>query len=156
MEKKSTKPNVSTVTKNVAAKAAEPVKAVEPVKAAEPVKAVEAVKAAETKAVVEKKAEEIAAGVTEVKKAAGRVKEKATKKTRAAKAAKAALKPEIFVQFQDKEGIVEEAVEKAKAQFVAEGHRESSIKSLRVYLKPEDGAAYYVINDKIAGRVDLF
>ena len=36
MEKKSTKPNVSTVTKNVAAKAAEPVKAVEPVKAAEP------------------------------------------------------------------------------------------------------------------------
>ena len=51
---------------------------------------------------------------------------------------------------------MEEAVEKAKAQFVAEGHRESSIKSLRVYLKPEDGAAYYVINDKIAGRVDLF
>lgn len=96
MEKKSTKPNVSTVTKNVAAKAAEPVKAVEPVKAAEPVKAVEPVKAAETKAVVEKKAEEIAAGVTEVKKAAGRVKEKATKKARAAKAAKAALKPEIL------------------------------------------------------------
>lgn len=159
MEKKSTKPNVSTVTKNVAAKAAEPVKAAETkpeAKTAEPVKAVEPVKAAEAKAVVEKKAEEIAEGVAEVKKAAGRVKEKATKKTRAAKAAKAALKPEIFVQFQDKEGIVEDAVEKAKAQFVAEGHRESSIKSLRVYLKPEDGAAYYVINDKIAGRVDLF
>ncbi len=159
MEKKSTKPNVSTVTKNVAAKAAEPVKAAETkpeAKTAEPVKAVEPVKAAEAKAVVEKKAGEIAEGVAEVKKAAGRVKEKATKKTRAAKAAKAALKPEIFVQFQDKEGIVEDAVEKAKAQFVAEGHRESSIKSLRVYLKPEDGAAYYVINDKIAGRVDLF
>lgn len=162
MEKKSTKPNVSTVTKNVTAKAAEPVKAAEPLKTA--VKEVEPVKAAEAKAVVEKKAEEVKAvveektteSVAEVKKAAGKVKEKATKKTRAAKAAKAALKPEVFVQFQDKEGIVEDAIEKAKAQFVAEGHRESSIKSLRVYLKPEDGAAYYVINDKIAGRVDLF
>ena len=33
---------------------------------------------------------------------------------------------------------------------------QSSIKDLRVYLKPEDGAAYYVINEKVAGRVDLF
>ena len=47
-------------------------------------------------------------------------------------------------------------VEKVKAQFVAEGHRAGNIKSLRIYIKPEDKAAYYVINDKNAGRVDLF
>jgi len=47
-------------------------------------------------------------------------------------------------------------IEKAKNEFVAEGHRASSIKSLQVYLKPEEFAAYYVINQKFAGRVDLF
>ena len=26
----------------------------------------------------------------------------------------------------------------------------------KVYLKPEDRAAYYVINDRFAGKVDLF
>ena len=41
-------------------------------------------------------------------------------------------------------------------QAVADGHRASSIKSLQVYLKPEEFAAYYVINQKFAGRVDLF
>ena len=66
------------------------------------------------------------------------------------------LKPEVFVQFQGREAVVEEVVEKAKAQYVAEGHRVSSIKSLQVYLKPEEYAAYYVINQKFAGRVDLF
>ena len=48
------------------------------------------------------------------------------------------------------------AVDRIKAEYVAQGHRASSIKSLKVYLKPEDNAAYYVINDKLAGRVDLF
>ena len=47
-------------------------------------------------------------------------------------------------------------IEKAKKQFEAEGHRASSIKSIQVYLKPEEYAAYYVINQKHAGRVDLF
>lgn len=74
----------------------------------------------------------------------------------AKKAAKEDLKPEVFIQFQNKEAVVEEAVEKAKGQFVADGHRVSTIKTLQIYLKPEEGAAYYVINQKFAGRVDLF
>lgn len=32
----------------------------------------------------------------------------------------------------------------------------SSIKTLQLYLKPEESAAYYVINQKFAGKVDLF
>ena len=47
-------------------------------------------------------------------------------------------------------------VAKIKAAYVAEGHRESSIKALRVYLKPQDWKAYYVINNKIEGQIDLF
>lgn len=78
------------------------------------------------------------------------------KKTTAKKAVKEELKPEVFIQYQNNEGIVADAVEKAKAAYVAEGHRVSSIKSLQIYLKPEEYAAYYVINQKFAGRVDLF
>ncbi len=87
---------------------------------------------------------------------------KAERKTRksAAKTAKAAKKtaaePKIYVQFGAGESSVDAIVEKIKAEYVEQGHRVSSIKDLRVYLKPEDGAAYYVINEKVAGRVDLF
>ena len=75
---------------------------------------------------------------------------------KAAKAAKEELKPEVFIQFQGQEAVVADVIEKAKKQFEAEGHRASSIKSIQVYLKPEEYAAYYVINQKHAGRVDLF
>lgn len=87
-------------------------------------------------------------------------KEKAARKPRATKAAKPAKKEaaeaEIYVQFGANESALAGVVDKIKAEYVEQGHRASSIKSLKVYLKPEDGAAYYVINDKLAGRVDLF
>lgn len=108
-----------------------------------------AAKAAEAKAAVKETAEEKA---KETKKV---VKEKKTAKV-TKKAEKEELKPEVVIQYQGREAIVAEAIEKAKSQFVAEGHRVSSIKSLQIYLKPEEFAAYYVINQKFAGRVDLF
>ena len=120
----------------------------------------EGVKAAVKEAVAEKKESgvAIAKAVTDEKKAdAQKAKEtakkaKTTKSTKTAKkVVKEELKPEVFIQYQGKE-----AIEKAKAEFVANGHRVSSIKSLQVYLKPEEYAAYYVINQKFAGRVDLF
>ena len=46
-------------------------------------------------------------------------------------------------------------VDEAK-QYVEEGHKESDIKSLKIYLKPEDASAYYVINDNNSGKVFLF
>ena len=45
--------------------------------------------------------------------------------------------------------------EKVIAAYVAEGHRESSVKRLRLYIKPEDRKAYYVVNEKVSGSVDL-
>lgn len=89
-----------------------------------------------------------------VKKAA---KKTAAKKTTARKAAaKQEMVPEVYVQFNGNEDAVNSVIEKAKAAFVAEGHRVSSIKSMQVYLKPEEYAAYYVVNEKFAGRVNLF
>ena len=73
-----------------------------------------------------------------------------------AKKVREEAKPEVFIQYQGNEALVGEAIEKAKLAFVADGHRLSTIKNLQVYLKPEEYAAYYVINKKFAGRVDLF
>lgn len=83
-------------------------------------------------------------------------KNKTTKAAEKVTAKKEASAPEIYVQFGASESSVQAAVDRIKAEYVAQGHRASSIKSLKVYLKPEDNAAYYVINDKLAGRVDLF
>lgn len=134
---------VKTVAKAVEAKAEE-VKA--EAKAAE--KAEEKVEKATAEP--EKKAEAPAKEAKPAKKP-GR---KPAKEAKAAK--KAAAEPKVYVQFGADESSVEAIVEKIKSDYVEQGHRASSIKDLRVYLKPEDGAAYYVINEKVAGRVDLF
>ena len=93
------------------------------------------------------------------KAAAKTTAKKATKKAAAKKTAKAEKKelvPEVFVQFDGNEDVVANVIERAKEAFTADGHRASSIKSLKVYLKPEEYAAYYVINDTYAGKVNLF
>lgn len=119
------------------------------------------VKAAVKEAVEEKaaaKAETVKDTAAETKETAKPAREKKPSRAakKAAKAAKEELKPEVFIQYQGNEAIVADVIEKAKNEFVADGHRASSIKSLQVYLKPEEFAAYYVINQKFAGRVDLF
>ncbi len=130
------------------------------------VKAVETVKEAAGKTadkVAEKAAEVKEAAKAETKKVADKAAgAKAAVKTAAKRAsAKAAEKkadmvPEVFVQFEGREATVDSVIAKATESYVADGHRVSSIKSLQVYLKPEEAAAYYVINSKYAGKVDLF
>ena len=61
----------------------------------------------------------------------------------------------VYIQFAGKEVKTEELVEQVKALWTAQGHRVSSIKSLEVYVKPEDAAAYYVINGKENGKIEL-
>ena len=110
----------------------------------------------ETKAAVKAAEAKVAAKVEETKTAAETAKKRKPRTKTAKKAAKEELKPEVYIQYQGREGVVEDAIKKVTEQFVAEGHRASTIKSLQLYLKPEENAAYYVINQKIAGRVDLF
>ena len=119
-------------------------------------------KAAETN--VTEKAPEIAVEKaaetkTAVKAAAKKTAEKVgtAKKTAAAKKAeKAPLIPEIKIQFAGNEADEDEIVNAIKNKYVSEGHRASAIKSLQIYLKPEENAAYYVINQKSMGMVPLF
>ena len=62
--------------------------------------------------------------------------------------------PEYYVQFNGHEINMDELSEKAKAAFKAE-HKRTAVLSCRIYLKPEDNAAYYVVNDSFFGRIDL-
>lgn len=119
-------------------------------------------KATEVKEVKEVKVEAPVAEVKEVKAEAKKApaKKAPAKKAEAKKtpAKKAAAKSEtvITVQFAGNEVAIATVEEKVKAQFVAEGNKASSIKSLNIYVKPEEASAYYVINGDVTGRVDLF
>ena len=62
----------------------------------------------------------------------------------------------MILEFYAHNADINAVVDRVKEIYVADGHRESSIKSLQVYVKPEENAAYYVITDKINGRIDLF
>ncbi len=95
------------------------------------------------------------AAKTTVKKAvAAKTAAKATAKKTVAKAA--AVEPQVIIQYQNNESDLAKVTERVKTQFVSEGHKAGTIKKINVYLKPEEYSAYYVINDKFSGRVDLF
>ena len=47
-------------------------------------------------------------------------------------------------------------IEQAKAEFFATGGKEAEIKEIEIYIKPEDNAAYYVINGNVSGKVLIF
>ena len=153
-----------------AAQKVEATKAVVEEKAVEVKEAVKetAAKAEEAaKETVEKAAE---AAKTTAKKTATKAKAATTKKATAAKKtvkAKAdAVKTEtkkrvtrkptkkIVLQYLGKEFDEAELTERAIAQFNSvEGG--VAVKTITMYLKPEEDAAYYVINDQYTGRVDF-
>ena len=92
----------------------------------------------------------------EVAKATKATKAPAKKAAAKTTAKKEAVKSQYIVQYQNNEVELEKIEERVKAQFVSEGHKAGTIKKINVYVKPEEYSAYYVINDKFSGRVDLF
>ena len=150
-----------------AKKAADTVKNVTPAKTSEQIKATEVskesaatpAKAAAAKAAPAKE-EKAPVKKTEVKEEKAPAKKaeapkKAAKTTKTVKTAKETVSQNVYVQFDGKEVKTEELVEQVKAIWTGEGHRASSIKSLEVYVKPGDAAAYYVINGKDTGKIEL-
>ena len=81
--------------------------------------------------------------------------EKAIKEKAAEIKASISYTQEVYVQYQGNESDLETVVQRIKEQYAAEGNKEE-IKSLNIYLKPEDASAYYVINGNNSGKVFLF
>lgn len=71
-------------------------------------------------------------------------------------AQKKEVKPEIIVQYRHYEADMDKIIEKVKEDVEVRGNRGVEIEKIQVYVKPEDFAAYYVINDGIVGKVNLF
>lgn len=77
----------------------------------------------------------------------------AAAKARAEEKEKAAhLKPEIVVQYQGGEVAMSTLVEAAKSDFHKEKKR-TFVTDLKLYVKPEEHTAYYVINGSYEGKV---
>ena len=125
----------------------------------EPVTEVKAEVVAE--AVKETVAEAPAAAKKSTKKPAAKakkaapVKETAPTKTAAKKAPakKADPKIKVKVQFGDAEYDIDEITKK-----VAKACKKSvkgNVKTVEIYVKPEDGAAYFVVNSDVSDKIDL-
>ena len=121
-------------------------------------------KTAEVKKNVTKTVKAAAEKATEVAKDAA-AKTAATAKKAAAKkpaAKKAAAKKEVpantevYVQYWGKEVYAKDVVAAVKKAWTEEmGKKESDIKDLKVYIKPEDDGAHYVINGDVTGFIKL-
>ena len=73
-----------------------------------------------------------------------------------AKAAKKEAEQEMILQFGGRE-IKEKDLYERIQQIWIEGYgkKAEELKSLKVYVKPEEFTAYYVINDDVTGSIDL-
>lgn len=84
---------------------------------------------------------------------------KETKETKTRKSAKAParrgrppLAPELYVEFSGKQYNVTDIIDRAKADYRTT--HKVGVQSCKVYVKPEEDAAYYVIN-KVSGKLEL-
>lgn len=116
-------------------------KAETPVKTSEALKAPVAAEAVKTPAVSETKSAAKKAAPKTVKTKA------AAKKTTTKAAPKASTAVKVFVEYQGRQMDMDAILEAVKT---AAGKK--SVKSLEVYVKPEDGAAYYVVDGKDTGK----
>lgn len=82
-----------------------------------------------------------------VKEVAETVAAKVAKKTSVQKKAE-----EVYLQSGGAEWNISDCKERVVA---ASGKKASAVKKLVIYLKPEEGKAYYVINDTENGSIDL-
>ena len=64
--------------------------------------------------------------------------------------------PEVILQYRGYEVDMEAVTERVKAHYYSKGYKKGSINNLQIYMKPEEFTAYYVINDGVVGKVNLF
>ena len=137
-------------------------------KAAKPAVETKEVKAEETKTVkaetakVEVKAEEAKAAKTTAKAAETKTTETAKKTTARKTPAKrtttkkaAVVTEEVYLQYAGKEFSSADLTAKVKEIWKEMGKKAADLKDIKVYVKPEENAAYYVINNEETGSFGL-
>ena len=111
-----------------------------------------AAKKTAAKAETAKKAVKTAAVKAEAKAKAAATKTAAKTAVKKA-AAKKEVKTETFIQYNDEQTDMDAVLKRVEADLKAQ---KVAAKDIKLYIKPQDGACYYVADGKVAGRVDLF
>lgn len=102
------------------------------------------------------KAEAVKAEPAKVEPAKAEAPKKAPAKKTTVKKASTEKTCNFYIQYAGKQFSYEEVIDKCKEAAAAEmGKKVSSVKTVDIYCKPEEHAAYYVANGKVAGRIDL-
>ncbi|MCI8854718.1 MAG: hypothetical protein HFI32_14705, partial [Lachnospiraceae bacterium] len=65
------------------------------------------------------------------------------------------MKTNVTVEYAGKQYEEKDIIQKIKDAWVDAGKKIKEIKSLNIYIKPEETAAYYVINDVESGKITL-
>lgn len=65
------------------------------------------------------------------------------------------MKSSMYMEFQGKQLDEKEIVASAKKIWVESGNKAADLKSLKLYIKPEENTAYYVFNDELTGSFVL-
>lgn len=81
-------------------------------------------------------------------------KAEARKQREALKAAAVNAKTTVYIQYEGMEDGVDDLVEAARADYRAT-HKRKRINSIKIYVKPEEYTAYYVVNDSYFGKVGM-
>lgn len=93
---------------------------------------------------------------TTAKKAAKKTQEKPEQAPKAVRMPSAAKNAGVYIQFNNKEQEFEALKNRIIEKWCAdEGKKPSAIKEMNIYIKPEDNAAYYVINGQ-GSSIELY
>lgn len=65
------------------------------------------------------------------------------------------MKTNMIVQACGLEVSEADVIAKIKESWVAEGNKVKDLKTLVMYVKPEEKKVYYVVNDEINGEIDV-
>ncbi|HBA63664.1 MAG TPA: hypothetical protein DCZ20_07395 [Lachnospiraceae bacterium] len=93
----------------------------------------------------------------EVKEAAVKAKEEVKETVKKVKkaTAKKEIKTKIMVQYQGKEMDTKDLIAAVKKEWTKAKNKVGDIKSMDLYVKPEENAAYYVVNGDFTGKVEF-
>ena len=117
-------------------------------------KAVEENVVSEVKEVAAKVAPEVKETVEKVVPEAKKAVEKATEKVKKA-TAKKEIKTTLFVEYYGKQVQEKDMIASVKKAWTKSGKKVADIKTMALYVKPEENSVYYVINGDSAGRVEF-
>lgn len=65
------------------------------------------------------------------------------------------MKTSFYVEYAGKQVEEKAVIAKVKELWVADGNKIKDLKTLNLYVKPEEDAAYYVINENVSGKIEL-